>query len=103
MIELSSHSKWSPEEDAILRACYSRAGAAWGGWGTLLPNRSTLAIRNRANYIGLHYDGPTKVPDHGDLERVDEGAAIAVAALSNEQRETLKLLVMSANARGKVA
>lgn len=57
----------------------------------------------RAQYIGVHYDGPTKVPDHGNLERVDEGAAIAVAALSSEQRETLALLVLNANAKREVA
>ena len=90
---------WTPEEDATMRECYPKYGATWEGYETLLPDRSLQAIRIRARNLRLTYDGPCKAhPDCGEDKYFDRAAA-AVAALDDEQRENLALLMMNANAK----
>ena len=82
---------WTPEEDALMREYYPRHGAVWEGWALLLPHRSECKVRNHARRLGLRSDGPCTA--HGeDLERTDERAAAAVAALGDWQATRLALL-----------
>ena len=47
---------WSREELAILRAHYPYEGYSWVGWESLLPGRTTDAIRHKAMSMGLTAD-----------------------------------------------
>ena len=42
---------WTPEEDAKLLENYPIRGASWDGWERLLPDRTTLAIKQRVVYL----------------------------------------------------
>lgn len=44
---------WTKEEEAILRAHYREVGSTWDGWETLLPGRTTEAIRWKAGKLKL--------------------------------------------------
>ena len=85
--------RWTPDEDVTLREYYPRHGVIWDGWALLLPGRGEQLIRNRAQRIGVRYEGPSKNRGRFDSKTAGERAVAAVAALSEWQQTMLALLV----------
>lgn len=48
---------WSEAELAALREGYPEHGAAWDGWGRILPGRTTQAIQQKAKKSGIRGPG----------------------------------------------
>lgn len=49
--------QWSDEEDAALAEHYPAHGGDWDGWETVLPGRTTVAIKTRASIVGVRMEG----------------------------------------------
>lgn len=47
------HPGWTEEECDLIREYYEDFGADWEGWRSVLPRRSPLAIRTKANRLGI--------------------------------------------------
>ena len=47
------HKRWTEKEDASIREHYPEHGALWEEWDTLLPHRTTTAIRCRAKTLDV--------------------------------------------------
>lgn len=50
--------RWSREDERILRTYYQMHGSDWEGWAMLLPERSPTSIREKAKKMNLMKSGP---------------------------------------------
>lgn len=53
-------SKWSLDEEAIVKAHYEEHGPHWVGWESLLPDRTEAAIQRKAGILGIKSKAPIK-------------------------------------------
>lgn len=49
----TSYTRWTKDEDAVLREHFAKHGRGWDGWALVLPGRSQQAIYTRASKLGL--------------------------------------------------
>lgn len=54
--------RWSHEDERILRVYYQMHGADWDGWAMLLPDRSPTSICEKAKRMSLTRGGPMPAP-----------------------------------------
>ncbi|WP_251159362.1 hypothetical protein [Caniella muris] len=65
--------RWTDREVEILSMYWDKKGAAWEGWGRLLPGRTELAIRARAKRLGPKAGGGRPRPwTEGEIGRLKE-------------------------------
>lgn len=45
--------EWTRAEDQMIADNYAHHGPSWPGWAEMMPDRGTVAIRNRAARLGV--------------------------------------------------
>lgn len=80
------HTRWTEEEDELIREHYPEHGGVWDGWSELMPERMPTPETIYARAYAI------RRADRQALER----AEAAVGALSHECRERLAGLVSDA-------
>jgi len=64
--------EWTRAEDLMIADNYANHGPSWPGWAEMMPDRGTVAIRNRAARLGVRSpvapSAAPLVPDGGGDE-----------------------------------
>lgn len=95
---MSAHGqrRWTPGELELLAEYFQAYGPYWDEWGSVLPDRTPPAIRNKAHRLGLKMDSAAR------SENVKRGLREKAEAFTAEDDSLLRAtLLLAAKATGK--
>ena len=88
--------EWTRAEDQMIADNYANHGPSWPGWAEMMPDRGTVAIRNRAARLGVRAPvAPSAAPVAPDKD----GTPAARRALPWEDRQRRALVRLFAVAQ----